>query len=181
MTDQQIIARLKSGELSGLEDLVRLYQSKAVRVAFLIVQDEPLAEDIVIDTFLHLAHHIDAFDESRPFEPYLMRSLVNAALNAMRHPSISLDGRQAAQHLDELLAEASTLEEQIESNETRREIQSAISRLAPRQRAAVVLRYYLQMSETEISTTLDSPTGTIKWLLNSARSRLREILAPKGK
>jgi RNA polymerase sigma-70 factor, ECF subfamily len=40
----------------------------------------------------------------------------------------------------------------------------------------IVQRYYLEMSEKEMSQALDSPPGTVKWLLNSARARLRSLL-----
>ena len=46
----------------------------------------------------------------------------------------------------------------------------------PRQRAVIIQRYYLEMSEKEMSEALDSPRGTVKWLLNTARTRLRSLL-----
>ena len=57
-----------------------------------------------------------------------------------------------------------------------REILQALSKLPPRQRAVVVQRYYLEMSEQEMAQALDAAPGTIKWLLNTARSRLRDLL-----
>jgi len=51
---QKAIQRLKHGDMNGLETLVYVFQTKAVRVAFLITQDEPAAEDIVQDTFIRI-------------------------------------------------------------------------------------------------------------------------------
>jgi RNA polymerase sigma-70 factor (ECF subfamily) len=48
--------------------------------------------------------------------------------------------------------------------------------LPPRQRAAIVQRYYLEMSEKEMAEALEAPPGTVKWLLNAARARLRALL-----
>ena len=84
MDDDQAIRRMKRGDIGGLESLVTRYQLKAVRAAFLITHDEPMAEDVVQDVFVRVFQRIRGFDESRPFEPYLMRSVVNAALNAHR-------------------------------------------------------------------------------------------------
>jgi RNA polymerase sigma-70 factor (ECF subfamily) len=53
---------------------------------------------------------------------------------------------------------------------------AALSRLPPRQRAAIVQRYYLELSEQEMAQALDAPQGTVKWLLHAARLRLRELL-----
>ena len=56
------------------------------------------------------------------------------------------------------------------------QISEALAKLPPRQRAVIVQRYYLEMSETEMAETLDAPRGTVKWLLNVARNRLRSLL-----
>ena len=77
------------------------------------MQDEALAQDIVQGTFVHLYDHIMQFDESRPFEPYLMRSVVNASLNAVRGSKkiISLDNDA---ELENLLDQAASVESQVE-------------------------------------------------------------------
>jgi RNA polymerase sigma-70 factor (ECF subfamily) len=68
MEDQIAISRLKQGDLSGLEGLVRRYQARAVHAAYVIVQDRPLAEDVVQTAFVKAAERIQQFDErSRPF------------------------------------------------------------------------------------------------------------------
>ena len=51
---------------------------------------------------------------------------------------------------------------------------------SPRQRVAIVQRYYLEMSEKEMTQALDIAPGTVKWLLNAARSRLRTLLNSEG-
>src|SRR3990172_492873 len=77
LDDDEAVRRMKSGDIGGLEILVRRYQVRAVRAAFLVTQDEPLAEDVVQDAFLHLHQRIHQFDDRRPLEPYLMRSVIN--------------------------------------------------------------------------------------------------------
>jgi len=176
MDDRQSIHRMKSGDIGGLELLVRRYQVKAVRAAFLVTQDAALSEDVVQETFVRLFQHIHHFDESRPFEPYLMRSVVNAALNAIRRDrkSTSLDADPVL--LENLLEQAASVEAQVESAQLADEVLLALSELSPRQRAVIVQRYYLEMSEREMAQTLDAAPGTIKWLLNAARTRLRKLL-----
>lgn len=176
MDDCEAVHRMKNGDLGGLEILVNRYQVKAVRTAFLITHDEALAEDIVQETFILLYQRSHHFDESRPFEPYLMRSMVNAALNAVRRDrkSVSLDADPI--YLETLLEEATSVESQVEFTQLSREILHALSKLSPRQRAVIVQRYYLEMSEQEMAQALDAAPGTIKWLLNAARTRLRKLL-----
>jgi RNA polymerase sigma-70 factor (ECF subfamily) len=174
--DVQAVRRLKDGDIGGLEILVARYQVRAVRAAFLITRDEGAAEDVVQETFIRIYHRIHTFDATRPFEPYLMRSVVNAALNVARRErrSVPLDGDPGT--LEVLLARAASVESQVEFAQLKCEVLAALSELSPRQRAAVVLRYYLEMNEREMAAALDAAPGTVKWLLNAARARLRDLL-----
>jgi RNA polymerase sigma-70 factor, ECF subfamily len=177
MDNLQAIQRLKKGDMSGLEHLVAHYQSKAVRVAFLVTHDEALAEDVVQDTFVRIFHRIHQFDASQPFEPYFLRSVVNAALNAAMKKSrhLSLDDR--LDPVEGLLSQAASVESEVEYLQLKERIISALAGLEPRQRAVVVQRYYLDMNEKEMALTLHTPPGTVKWLLSMARTKLRDLLA----
>jgi RNA polymerase sigma-70 factor (ECF subfamily) len=176
MDDAQAIRRMKRGDIGGLEILMQQYQVKAARVAFLITQDESIAQDVVQETFIRIYERIHQFDESLSFEPYLIRSTIHAALNAVR-------GNKKFSPLDvieKLLDQAASIESQVESAQLKEEILNALSKLPPRQRAVIVQRYYLDMSEKEMALALETAPGTIKWLLNAARERLRHLLEQKG-
>ncbi len=75
MEEQEAIARLKRGDVGGLEALVHKYQVKAVRTAYLVVRDRALAEDIVQAAFLRAYERIGQFDAGRPFGPWFLRSV----------------------------------------------------------------------------------------------------------
>lgn len=79
--------RMKAGDFGGLENLMERYQVKAAR-AFLITRDKARAEDVVQEVFVRLFKHTNRFDETHPFEPDLMRSAVNSALNACRDKNV---------------------------------------------------------------------------------------------
>jgi RNA polymerase sigma-70 factor (ECF subfamily) len=51
-----------------------------------------------------------------------------------------------------------------------------MQKLSPRQRAVIVQRYYLDMSIAEMAQDAGTASGTIKWLLNAARTQLRRLL-----
>jgi len=177
MEDLQVIRRLKRGDVGGLECLVARYQGKALRTAFLITHDEPMAEDVVQDVFIRFYQRIRYFDETRSFEPYFMRSVINAALNCIeREKKISSVSEEDTCEVENLLEAAASVEEQVEFNTLKWQIAEALAKLPPRQRAVIVQRYYLEMSEKEMSEALDFPPGTVKWLLNTARTRLRSLL-----
>ena len=75
-----------------------------------------------------------------------------------------------------LLSQAASVESYVEYIQLKKRIVAALARLEPRQRAVVIQRYYLEMSEKEMAVALDAPPGTIKWLLNRARARLQDLL-----
>ena len=177
LEDLHAIRQLKNGDIGGLECLIARYQDKALRTAFLVTHDESLAEDAVQDTFVRFYQRAKHFDETRPFEPYFLRSVVNTALNAIERENKnghSLD--EDVSEIESLLEQAASVEEQVEFNTLKWQIGEALIELPPRQRAVIVQRYYLGMSEKEMSKELASPPGTVKWLLNAARQRLRSLL-----
>lgn len=178
--EREAIEQLKRGNIDALELLVRRCQVKAVRAAYLITQDTRLAEDIVQESFLNAYAHIHQFDPSRRFEPWFLRSVVNASLKAVQRSrrSLSLD-TDAPEEVDfaaMLVDDLPNPEELAEQDEIREQVRAALQQLSPRQRAAVVQRYFLELSEQQMAEALESPPGTVKWLLNAAREKLRGIL-----
>ena len=84
MTEQEAIDALIAGDIGGLELLVRRYQTKAMRAAFLITHNEDVARDVVQNAFLRVAERIEQYDRQRPFSPWFMRIVVNYALKAVQ-------------------------------------------------------------------------------------------------
>ncbi|HET9907072.1 MAG TPA: RNA polymerase sigma factor [Anaerolineales bacterium] len=181
MDDQIAISRLKQGNLNGLEVLVNRYQAQAVRAAYLILYDRALAEDVAQTAFVKAAERIHQFDEARPFAPWFFRIVVNDALKSAQHqrhisPLDDLD-EPAARLADWLTDPVPRPEQQLEEKEIRENLLRAIHSLPPEQRAVIVMQYYLDLSEKDISTKMDRPLSTIKWWLRDARKRLRDLLA----
>lgn len=178
MEDRMAISRLKKADFKALEVLVRRYQVPAVHAAYLIVRDRPMAEDVVQNAFIKAAEHIHRFDEERPFAPWFYRIVVNDALKLAKRQkrSVSLD-----EQLDERIEQTAAWlkdpslppEQVLEQKEIRAVILDAVETLAPEQRAVIVMRYFLDLSEADMSERMDRPLSTIKWWLRDARRRLR--------
>jgi RNA polymerase sigma-70 factor, ECF subfamily len=177
MDEREAVGRLKRRDITGLEALVRVYQHQALRAARLITRDAALAEDVVQSAFLHAYERIDQFDASRPFGPWFLRSVVNAAVRVATRQArqIPLDEREAGAAV---IDQAQGPEELAERAETARDLWLALGQLAPAQRAVLVQRYYLGLSEAELSDSLACPPGTVKSRLHTARRRLRLLLRP---
>jgi len=181
MEDQVAISRLKQGDLSALEALVKRYQVQAVQAAYAIVYDRALAEDLAQTAFLKVVERAHQFDEERPFAPWFFRIVVNDSIKAARKQKtlISLDkesDKQNAQLARWLIDPGSKPERVLEQKEIHQRILRAIQSLSPEHRAVVVMRYFLEMSEADIVTDMDRPLSTIKWWLREARHRLRSLI-----
>jgi RNA polymerase sigma-70 factor (ECF subfamily) len=181
MDELGAILRLKTGDIGGLELLVTMYQVRAVRTAFLITRNVAQAEDAVQEAFLQTYRSIRHFDPNRPFEAWFMRSVVNAALKSAqksdRRAPVGFDPDDS--WWEGLAAGGEPVEQQVESSEFQRQLWESMQDLSPRQRAAIVQRYFLGMSEKEIALELEAAPGTVKWLLHAARKNLRALLSER--
>lgn len=180
--EKQAIQRLKRGDIGGLEFLVNRHQVKGVRTAYLITRDFALAEDVVQECFVQAYRSIRGFDAARPFEPWFMRSVVNAAVKMMQKSARQVP---VMDDVDEslfakLISRVESVEMQVESREVQEEIWDAMQKLSPRQRAVIVQRYFLEMSESEMAKESGTAPGTVKWMLNAARERLRGLLSERS-
>jgi len=181
MEDQIAISRIKQGDLTGLEMLVNRYQVQAVQAAYAIVYDRALAEDIAQTAFVKVVEKIQQFDAERAFAPWLFRIVVNDAIKLAKKQkrTISLEEQldEPTTKLANWLTDSNPKPEQIlEHQEMRGIILKAMQSLTPEQRAVIVMRYFLEMSEADMSAKMDRPLSTIKWWLRDARERLRNLI-----
>ena len=181
LEEKLAIASLKQGDLDGIAALVKRHQVRAVSAAFLIVRDPKLAEDIVQEAFLRAAEKIDQFDESRPFGPWFLRSVINASTKAVGRQKrfVPLDGtddEETSKVAEWLMDPSPHPELMVETQETRQMVWKALGELNAEQRAVVIMRHFLEMSEAEMTEELDRPLTTIRWRLKTARNQLRKIL-----
>jgi len=183
MDEQHAIACLKRGDLTGLEWLVQRYQIQALHAAYLIVGDRALAEDVTQSAFLRAAEKINQFDESRPFGSWFLRSVANAAIKVSRRRQRQIPLDAGADEDERVLAAYLKdgnpgPEALLENEETRQAVWAALSRLKPEHRAAIILKYFLGLSDAESAAQLGRPLTTVKWWLHTARNRLRDLLRP---
>lgn len=181
LEEQQAITRLKQGDLGGLETLVGIYQVRAVYTAYLIVRDLEKAEDVIQNAFLQAAQKIHQFDDRRSFGAWFMRIVINAAIKVEKQQRRfvrldAIENEDAGPMIKWLLDPEPGPDRIIETEETRQVVWKALESLSPEQRAAIIMRHFLEMSEGEMIQVLGRPLTTIRWWLRTARNRLRGLL-----
>jgi RNA polymerase sigma-70 factor (ECF subfamily) len=176
MEEREAVARLKRGDIGGLDVLVKLYYTRAVKSAYLVVGDKDQAEDVVQSAFVNAYERIGSFDESRSFGPWFFQSVVRAAMRipaGRRELSLELFTAENELNIPDPDPAVETL---FEALETREEVLNALKKLSKVQRAAIVMRYYLDLSDAEVSRQLQVPEGTVRRRLHDARKRLLRLL-----
>ncbi|MDQ3981511.1 MAG: SigE family RNA polymerase sigma factor [Actinomycetota bacterium] len=152
-----------------LESLYRQHAARATRVAYLLVGDAGLAQELAHDAFIRTSGKIHTLRDPNAFGAYLTRTTIN--LCKRHHQRKSLERR----HVD--LA-GPTIPAHVPPPDvgTKDEVMRVVRALPHRQRAAIVLRFYADLSESDIADTLGCPVGTVKSLISRGLAKLRTQL-----
>lgn len=163
------------GELAGegserglLSELYVAYAPDGIRLAFLLTGDGALAEDLVQDAFARLVGRLRHLREPNAFWAYLRRTIVNLATSHFRHRRVE------RAYLERLAAAPSSVTNvNDELDETMHRV---LLGLPKRQRAAIVLRFYEDLSDVQTAAVLGCSPGTVRSLVSRGMTTLREGL-----
>lgn len=150
-----------------LTTLFREHHLRLVRMALLIVGDQPTAEDVVQDAFTALHRRLGGLYDHEHTLPYIRTAVINGCRTVLRRRRRPFHGQEP-----EAVWSA---ESAVMLGEDRREVFLALRALPRRQREALVLRYYLELSEAEIAEAMGITRGTVK----STTSRALDALAKR--
>lgn len=157
-------------------DVVALYAAHRlalVRLAVLLVDDLPLAEDVVQDAFLALHRRQRSLTDPAAALGYLRTSVVNGSRSALRRRrTVRTHGRR----LHPVPEDVSPADLGVLRAAAQDEVLRAVRALPPRQREVLVLRYWSELSERQIAATLGISEGTVKSAASRGLDRLERLL-----
>jgi RNA polymerase sigma-70 factor (ECF subfamily) len=168
--EHNLVARARSGDVAAYEELVRMYQGIATRVARMVAGAD--AEDVAQEAFVRAHNALGGFREGAPFRPWLLRIVVNLGHNAVR-----ARGRQ-----ERVIARvpaaspASGADDTVILNDERRRLLDALRTLPERDRTVLTCRYLEGLSEAETGAVLGCRIGTVKSRTSRALDRLRAVI-----
>jgi RNA polymerase sigma-70 factor (sigma-E family) len=142
------------------EDFYRAQHEPMLRLAYLLTQSRAAAEDLVQDSFIRIQPRWGSLDTPAA---YLRRTVTNACYSW---------------HRRRRREEAAPVEPATAAPPEHDEMWDALAKLPPRRRAALVLRYYLDLSEADIADALGCRPGTVKSLTSRGLADLRSVLEP---
>ena len=153
----------------SLEDLYVRYLPESTRLAFLLTRDAAAAEYLAQEAFIKVAGNLRHLRTPDVFGAYLRRTLVNLCMSHHRRE------RVARTYAEKVRARSSGREptSALPDVETTDEVRTALAELPDRQRAAIVLRYYEDLSEEQIAHLLGCSVGAARNLVFRAMETLR--------
>ena len=153
--------------------LVHTYQGRLFGLVLMMVRQPAAAEEVAQDAFVRAYSHLDRYDESRPFYPWLASIAVRLAQNWLRRHGRTVRREGTPLDAAEEPAEHATALTALIEDERGRRLWQAVSALPSGERTAVILYYRDEMAVRDIARALGVTTGTIKTLLFRARRHLR--------
>ena len=155
------------------EQVARLHRQHyrpLVRLAALLLDDVGSSEEVVQDAFVKMQLGWDRLADPECAPAYLRSVVLNGARSRMRRRQVR------ARHLHAVPPPAPSAEAGALAADEHDRVVGALRRLAARQREAVVLRYYLDLSEAEMATTMGISAGSVKTHLHRGLAALHETL-----
>lgn len=158
---------------TGLGAVYEAHAAGALRFAYLLTHDRELARDLVQDAFVRLAGRFEHVRNPESMDAYIRKTVVNLASSHARRR------RMERTHL-EAQANRPVTGADDQDFESRSVLWAAILALPTRQRAAVVLRFYEDLSVGQVAQVLGVSAGTVKASVAKAMTKLRPIITLEG-
>lgn len=156
-------------EGSQLEQLYRLHIDHAFRLAYLLTGNRSIAEDLAQDAFIRVSGRLVRTRDPGEFHAYLRKTVVSVAMSHFRRRRVEqryLRRQAGYRHEDQAEGDFAT----------REELRLALSSLPLRQRTAIVLRFYEDLSDEQASGLMRCRSATVRSLVSRGLHALRGII-----
>jgi RNA polymerase sigma-70 factor, ECF subfamily len=172
--DTELMLRTSSGETEAYRELFDRHYARAVNLVYRFLGDRDLAEDVAMEAFARVYESRRQFRGSSKFSTYLHRVLVNLSINAARR-----GGRASTQDLDGLELPSPARDDPAavaQRSEVARAVRNAMLALPERQRLALVLTRYQELSYQDAAEAMGVSVKALESLLHRAKQSIRAML-----
>jgi RNA polymerase sigma-70 factor (ECF subfamily) len=172
-SDARLVDEVRRGDRDAFGVLVTRYEKRLQRLLRRLVHDQEQARDLAQETFLKVYQHLDQFDSSRRFGPWLFRVAVNLAVDWMRR-------RKPAVRLSQMARSDDSPMEIVDPDprprlELEQEIQRVLQEIPIAYRTVLILRDLEGFSCSEVAAIEGRREATIRWRLSRARDMFRRV------
>ena len=173
--EQEIIRKVKKGDLDAYGLIIQDYQSSVFNVCFRVLGNRQEAEDLTQEAFLRAYRQIARFDSGRPFGPWMRTLAANLCYNHLKKARLNRvpleDERDTIKGDPKYSPEGA-----LQINQEHTALYQAIWKLPDTQRLALELRHFQGLSYREMAQAMKLPLNTVRSHLYRGRQKLAELL-----
>lgn len=171
-----LLSQVRAGDADAWGELYRRYAPAMFRFCRRLLPAREDAEDATTEIFMKVRQKLGTYDSSRPFTAWLYKVASNHCWDTLRRRHIRQDLETG--DVDDLPLEHPDPNQlqRLEAEHSGKEVRDGLAKLPDRARAALVLRYFADMSYEEIADTLGVRRQFVGVLLLRARHQLRDVL-----
>jgi RNA polymerase sigma-70 factor (ECF subfamily) len=178
-SDEILAQQVIKGDLTAFEELVTRYQKLIFKIAYRMVGHKEEAEDLTQEVFIHIYQKMNHFNPEKKFKPWLYRVAVNTCISRLRRKRKVVflsfdDALTGSADFDNVRAVSP--DKNVEIQELQREVFRAVLEMPENYRAMIVLRYQLDLTNSEIAETLGITRENVEVRMHRAHKNLRRIL-----
>jgi RNA polymerase sigma-70 factor (ECF subfamily) len=166
----ELVMRAKAGDRTAFDDLLGPHVDKAFRLAFGMLHDREAAEDAVQEAAVRSWRKLNNLRPGTPLRPWFLAIVANQCRTPMRGRWWSVLRLEAPER-----AMSAGFEDRIARGA---DLRAALRKLAPDQREALVLRYYLDLQLEEVAAIAGVPVGTVKSRISRGLAAMRPHFEP---
>jgi RNA polymerase sigma-70 factor, ECF subfamily len=165
----QTIRAARSGDGAAFEEIMVLTERRVAQISWRILGDAEEVKDAMQETFLRLFRYLGKYDEKKEFVAWLSRIAVNVCIDLRRR-------KKPTTQLPELRFDGASIEDVLIQRSNRALLTQAIDALAPRERAAILLRDVEGLPTEQVAAAMGNNVTTVRVQLSRARAKLRKII-----
>lgn len=184
--EADLVDRLRAGDEEAFTALVRMYQTRLLRLAESIVNSRAVAEEVVQDTWIAVIHGVDRFEGRSSFKTWLFHLLMNRARTTAgrEHRTAWLPEGDVDERFDGSGAWATPptpwadqVDDRLVADRLARRVQDILPSLPASQRQVVMLRDVEGLDPADVAQLLGLTDGNQRVLLHRGRAKIRQYLA----
>ena len=179
--DYNLVVRAVKGDQKAYANLMERYRDAIYYMLLKMVNNESDAEDLTIEAFGKAFKNIHQYTPNFAFSTWLFKIATNNCIDFIRkkranHISIDQSDEDDYSHTTDIQSPSRDPEENMIYTQKSKLMRDVVSKLKPRYRNLIELRYFKEYSYEEIAEELELPIGTVKAQLFRARELLYNIL-----
>jgi RNA polymerase sigma-70 factor (ECF subfamily) len=175
--EQEWLEQARRGDDDAFTRLVETYQNPVYNLCYRMLGEGTAAEDAAQETFWRAYQNLKRYDPDRSFITWLLSIAAHYCIDQQRKRRLPLLELDEFPDLDLMDASIPNPEKEMGQNQEKEALHLLVNELSPQDRATVILKYWYDCSEEEISNMLSLTVSAVKSRLHRSRRQLAEMLA----